>query len=318
MRELQRAHKELPSEADKRSFRPFDALRELVCCFGRVGRGDVWSSLHEEAVRKGKEKLNKHQQEFTQDHDKDADNTFNAFQRDFVTEIIKDPQEMGHFIVKSKSNSGEALYTNSINTNNGEIIGIVNNNHQPRGWDWRLSEAIFNPALNINHGEITEITNDNHQPRDWNWHLSEVTFNPALNINHGEITGITNDNHQPRDWNWHLSEVIFNQLQLAMRETKKDITSFNLKNWRDQWITDEATRSTVKLFLPKESGERTFEKGSEGFLALAGTPTAQSKFYLSAQHQKALGQKEVTSITVQRQPGGYIHINYNYSQERKT
>jgi hypothetical protein len=162
----------------------------------------------------------------------------------------------------------------------------------------------------------------------------EGYYNNEININNGEITGLHNFKRATEGW--HFSEVVFNQLQLVMQEqvkkdiasqeqTQKDITkkaeeymaSFDLKNWRDEKISNKSTRSIVGLFLPAGTNKHTFEKGSEGFLALAGTPTAQSKFYLLAQHQKALGQKEVTSITVERQIyllPSTINIIYNYGQ----
>jgi hypothetical protein len=140
-----------------------------------------------------------------------------------------------------------------------------------------------------------------------------ASFTNKININKGEIIGESNFKRLTKGW--HLSEVVFNQLQLVLQEAKKDMASFDFKNWRGERIINELTRSTVNLFLPEGTTRHTFEKGSEGFLALAGTPTAQSKFYLVAQHQKVFGKKEVTSITVERQVyqhSSTINIIYNY------
>jgi hypothetical protein len=98
-----------------------------------------------------------------------------------------------------------------------------------------------------------------------------------------------------------------------MQKAKKDSASFDLKNWRGEWIINESTKRTAELFLPSGTNKRRFKKGSQEFIALAGTETAQSKFYLLAQHQKAFGKKEVTSITVKRQSDGHIQINYRYA-----
>jgi hypothetical protein len=245
MRELQQAHKELPSEVTERSPQMFDALREMGSCSRRVERGDGWSPLQEKAIRNGEKKLKQYQQEFSKWQGKDRDNTFDAFQRDFENTIIH--IQDGIFFVSSRAKEGEGSYTNEIDIDTGKITGIHN-------------------------------------------------FKKATK-------------------NWHFSEVIFNQLQLVMQKVQKDIVSFDLKNWIGEHIENQETRSTVDLFLPAGTDEHTFEKGRDEFLALAGTPTAQSKFYLLAQHQKALGQKEVTSITVERlldDDDIDININYNY------
>lgn len=139
-----------------------------------------------------------------------------------------------------------------------------------------------------------------------------ASYMNKININKGEIIG--ESNFKMRTRGWHLSEVIFNQLQLVMQKAKRDIVSFELKNWRGKGIINPSTRSAVELFLPAGTNKHTFEKDSPGFMALAGTPTSQSKFYMLAQHQKAFGKKEVTSITVERQSDGYICINYRYAQ----
>lgn len=54
----------------------------------------------------------------------------------------------------------------------------------------------------------------------------------------------------------------------------------------------------------------TFEAGTDGFIALTGTETAQSKFYMLAQHPKAFKEKQVRSITVRRLPRERINIDY--------
>jgi hypothetical protein len=132
----------------------------------------------------------------------------------------------------------------------------------------------------------------------------------TINTNNGEISG--SGYFKMSAEGWYLSEVVFNQFQLIMQEAKKDIASFDLKSWRDEDIDNEPTKRTVELFLPAGTNELTFKKGSQEFIALAGTQTAQSKFYLLAQHQKAFGKKEVTSITVKQEYGLIDEINYRY------
>jgi hypothetical protein len=119
----------------------------------------------------------------------------------------------------------------------------------------------------------------------------------------------------------NFSEIVFNQLRLAMEYLNKEISEFNLKSWYAHCIIDKETKETVKLFFPVERGkdgfvkerEKTFQSGTDAFIALAGTPTAQSKFYMLAQHPKAFLGKEVTSITVTRNFVGQIDIEYKFS-----
>jgi len=108
----------------------------------------------------------------------------------------------------------------------------------------------------------------------------------------------------------------FGPLFFYRQQAKEDHASFNLKNWRAEGLSNESTISTAKLFLPAATHQHTFEKGSPGFIALAGTPTAQAKFFLLAQHQKAFRQKEVTSITVERGSDGAISLDYRYDTVR--
>ena len=79
----------------------------------------------------------------------------------------------------------------------------------------------------------------------------------------------------------------------------------------------------MKLFFPEEripngkikKGKKTFLAGTDGFIALAGTEAAQSKFYLLAQHPKAFPGKEVTSITVMRHSNEQIDIEYDFGSQ---
>ena len=69
----------------------------------------------------------------------------------------------------------------------------------------------------------------------------------------------------------------------------------------------------VNLFFPIERRsngrvKKTFPAGTDAFIALAGTPTGQSKFYLLVQHPKAFPGKEVT-----RHSDGQIDIKYQFS-----
>lgn len=141
-----------------------------------------------------------------------------------------------------------------------------------------------------------------------------ASYQNRITITTGEISGLYNFKRATRGW--PLSEVIFHQLQFVMEEAKEDHASFNLKNWRAEGLSNESTISTAKLFLPAGTHQHTFEKGSPGFIALAGTPTAQAKFFLLAQHQKAFHQKEVTSITVERGSDGAISLDYRYDTVR--
>ena len=150
---------------------------------------------------------------------------------------------------------------------------------------------------------------------------SSGKYDNEIDVENGKIVGIDNKhNYQDSEENLDFSEVIFNQICLAMKHLKKDMSKFNLKCWCDDTITNEETINTVKLFFPEEKdkdgsvkeGERKFLAGTDAFIALAGTPTAQSKFYLLAQHPKAFNNKKVKSITVRRQVYSLIDINYEF------
>jgi hypothetical protein len=105
-----------------------------------------------------------------------------------------------------------------------------------------------------------------------------------------------------------------------MKYLSMRMSEFDLKCWYGNTISNEETIKTAKLFFPEErdvdgsvkEGEKTFLEGTDAFMALAGTPTAQSKFYLLAQHPKVFKDKKVTSITVIRQVYSILDINYEF------
>ena len=118
----------------------------------------------------------------------------------------------------------------------------------------------------------------------------------------------------------YCSDVIFNQALLFLNDTGKELSQVNLQNWIDKYIINQKTLDVVELFFPEaerpdgkiEEGSKMFKAGEDEFIALAGTSTAQSKFYLLAQHPKAFPSKEVTSITVIRGPSSIIDIDYEF------
>jgi hypothetical protein len=122
---------------------------------------------------------------------------------------------------------------------------------------------------------------------------------------------------------FYCSDVIFNQALLFLNDTGKELSQVNLQNWIGKYILNKKTLDVVELFFPEEErpdgkieeGSKMFKAGEDGFIALAGTPTAQSKFYLLAQHPKAFPGKEVTSITVIRYSGGLIDIEYEFGSQ---
>ncbi len=147
----------------------------------------------------------------------------------------------------------------------------------------------------------------------------------GVDVINGKITGDVNE-HQRSQKNsneFNLSEIAFNQIRLAMEHLNREMSEFNLKCWYGACVINKETTETVKLFFPEESGpdgkikedRKTFKAGEDGFIALAGTSTGQSKFYLLAQHPKAFPGKEVTSITVIRYFGGRIDIEYKFGSQ---
>ncbi len=143
-----------------------------------------------------------------------------------------------------------------------------------------------------------------------------------INVEDGIIIGKTNDHYNKRKEKreFHYSEIVFNQLRLVLEHLDKKISEFDLKSWYGENIHNTSTLDVVKLFFPEErssngkikKGKKTFLAGTDGFIALAGTEAAQSKFYLLAQHPKAFPGKEVTSITVIRKSNEQIDIEYDF------
>ncbi len=146
-------------------------------------------------------------------------------------------------------------------------------------------------------------------------------YRNAIDIENGKIIGIENFHLSGKKL--PFSEMVFNQLKFVMKSSNKEISFFDLKCWYGWDIKNERTKDTVKLFFPEETksdgkikeGRKTFKAGEDGFIALAGTPTAQSKFFLLAQHPKAFPGKEVTSITVIRKPNKQIDIEYQFGSK---
>jgi hypothetical protein len=150
------------------------------------------------------------------------------------------------------------------------------------------------------------------------------TYENEIDVKNGIIKGIYNRYFPPKsEEKLDFSEVVFNQLRLAMGELSMEISRFNLKCWYGNEIINENTEKAAELFFPEErgsdgkikEGRKTFEAGEDGFIALAGTPTGQSKFYLLAQHPKAFPDKQVTSITVIRHSDGQIDIEYQFGSK---
>ncbi len=165
------------------------------------------------------------------------------------------------------------------------------------------------------------IRSKNHILQVTSESTNEVHYINQIDVDNGKIIGIYNGYGYNRGEKRKIefSEIVFNQLRLAMEHLKKDISQFDLKGWYGQHIWNLDTINTVKLFFPEEKengsvkeGKKIFEAGSDGFIALAGTPTGKSKFYLLAQHQNAFKGKIVKSITVIRKFGGQIDIEYEF------
>jgi hypothetical protein len=157
------------------------------------------------------------------------------------------------------------------------------------------------------------------------------TYENEIDVENGKITGKYNRYFLPySEEKLDFSEVIFNHLRLSIECLKVEMSEFNLKCWYGKEITNEDTKNTVELFFPEEKGkdglvkerEKTFLAGTDAFIALAGTSTARSKFYLLAQHPEIFKGKKVTSITVIRHPDKKVAIEYEFGsqleQEEKT
>jgi hypothetical protein len=154
-------------------------------------------------------------------------------------------------------------------------------------------------------------------------HASYGIYNNNIDVENRKILGMLNFPVPDSKEKFHLSEIVFNQLCLAMEHLDKKVSDFDLKCWYDNIVNNEETKKTAELFFPEEKGSdgkikegrKTLKAGEDGFIALAGTPTAQSKFYLLAQHPKAFPGKKVTSITVIRHSNGQIDIEYQFGSQ---
>lgn len=148
-------------------------------------------------------------------------------------------------------------------------------------------------------------------------------YENKIDVENGKIIGIDNYQYANCKAKFHFSEIVFNQLCLAMKYLNMEMSEFNLKCWCSNTIANEETKKTAKLFFPEErdkegkikEGQKIFKAGSDGFIALAGTPTGQSKFYLLAQHPEIFKDKKVTSITVIRYPDSTIDVNYEFGSQ---
>lgn len=171
----------------------------------------------------------------------------------------------------------------------------------------------FENDINIEDG-IIEVTSVNNSGE----------YENKIDVRNGRIIGGNNYCEDPdSEERLDFSEIVFNQLRLAMEHLDMKISEFDLKCRCSDIVTNEETKKTAKLFFPEgigedglvKEGEKTFLAGTDAFIALAGTPTAQSKFYMLAQHPETFKGKEVTSITVIRQVYSIIDINYEFGSQ---
>ena len=132
-------------------------------------------------------------------------------------------------------------------------------------------------------------------------------FQNIIDVGKGQIIGINNQKCSTK--NWHLSDVVYNQLQSVLKETKKDISQFDLKSWYGKNIVNESTQNMAEVLLGADQ-EKTFKVGSNEFNVMKKTATAKSKFYLLSQHPEAFRGKQVTSITIRRTDDDKIEVNY--------
>ncbi len=176
----------------------------------------------------------------------------------------------------------------------------------------------FNDFKMIFEENISEL--ENNVVKITSLHDFYGKYENKIDVNNGKIIGIDNYQYANCKAKFHFSEIVFNQLCLAMKYLSMRMSEFDLKCWYGNTISNEETIKTAKLFFPEErdvdgsvkEGEKTFLAGTDAFMALAGTPTAQSKFYLLAQHPKVFKDKKVTSITVIRQVYSILDINYEF------
>ncbi|KAI4251792.1 MAG: hypothetical protein L6R42_008231 [Xanthoria sp. 1 TBL-2021] len=96
--------------------------------------------------------------------------------------------------------------------------------------------------------------------------------------------------------------LYWSDIAFAMWEA---VTSFAGKNVKDlRFIAQQAiqhvfTQTIINRLVEGKLGEvRTFERGTEAFLALLGTPSGAGAVYLLMQHKRQLGRKTIVRATV--------------------
>ena len=113
------------------------------------------------------------------------------------------------------------------------------------------------------------------------------------------------------------SEILHNQLFLVLKEQKIDPPCFPLQRVIQEAVTNQETRDTLRLFAPQfgdhseEESMRRFEKGSNEYYSMLGTPNVYGILYLIKQHQDIFGKREITSIEVDYNKSINITLHIN-------
>lgn len=105
------------------------------------------------------------------------------------------------------------------------------------------------------------------------------------------------------------SEVIYRQCQQVANEMR--LNKFKITKIIDKNVQNEETIQSMSPFLTKDKTK--FKRGEEEFLAAIGTPACNGKYFLTKQHPEIFGNRELSSITFNKDKNNnIIRINYKW------
>lgn len=145
-------------------------------------------------------------------------------------------------------------------------------------------------------------------------------YTNSIDINNYEIKAMHNFRDQDVKYGGNAlpnSEILHNQWLLLAREQQIDPPRFPLQRVIREAVTNQETKDTSRLFAPQfsdhsqEESTHRFEKGSDEYYAMLGTPNVYGIFYLLKQHQDTFGKREITSIEVDYNKSINITLHIN-------
>ena len=271
-----------------------------------------------ELIERGQSKMQKYQQEAERCQDNDID-TFEYFKKTLDNDI----HDSENHVITVKSKNWYGNFFNGIDMKNGKIIGIENryiyNKKLRKEIKLNFSDIIFNQLLlSMEHAnkEISQF-----DLKCWyGQNIVNKDTRKTVKLFFPEAIGEDGLQRLLKRLRRHVWCCFSHQEASTLPQTAgvkegKKVSSH--KSEADPLVNPEPKRhdESSSATSPQNSEmirKKKFLAGTDEFIALAGTETAQSKFFLLAQHPKAFKDKKVKSITVIRQVHSIIDINYEF------